>query len=161
MKSFKTFYVHQYFWVIIRLLPIVEVVRLMKCFLDGEKIMLMLRLNLGKFETRWTLASWNIVSTCQDISPSGRYRISWTGWRILTLCIWVWTPKGLDGLLVPGRRRVTFFFGSVWQPWSFLTRVLVATGGVTLILMLSWLSSQILVASSFSLSEAEVKVVEK
>ena len=33
-------------------LPIVEELRLMKCFLDGEKMRLMLRLNFGKFEMR-------------------------------------------------------------------------------------------------------------
>lgn len=33
-------------------LPIVEELRLTKCFLDGEKMRLMLRLNFGKFEMR-------------------------------------------------------------------------------------------------------------
>ena len=97
-------------------LPIVEELRLMKHFTDGEKMISMLRLNFGKLDMRWTLATWVMVSSCHEISPSGCKWWSKEGDRKFTVWVWRWIPKGFEGVLVFGRSKVTFFFGSVWHP---------------------------------------------
>ena len=97
----------------IPVLPIVEELRLMKHFIEGEKMMSMLTRNLGKEDTRCTLATCTIVSSCQDVSPAGSRRCSCLGARIRTVRVCRWRPYGRVGELVSGSTRVTFFFGSV------------------------------------------------
>ena len=72
----------------ISVLPIVEELRLMKHFIEGEKMMSMLTRNLGKEDTRWTLATCTMVSSCQDVSPAGSRRCSCLGARIRTVRVW-------------------------------------------------------------------------
>ena len=75
-------------WEMISVLPIVEELRLMKHFIEGEKMMSMLTRNLGKEDTRWTLATCTMVSSCQDVSPAGSRRCSCLGARIRTVRVW-------------------------------------------------------------------------
>ena len=126
-----------------------------------QKMISMLTPNLGKFETRWTLDTWRMESSCQKTSPSGLRR-NWCLFGLMdTTSVWRWRPKGLCFVLFFGNNKVTFFFGSVWLLSGFvLSRELVMIDGVRLSWMLSRVSSPTLLESSASLSE-EVWLREK